>query len=246
MNDFNPNNPPDFDSDDRGEIAWNEFDWEIYLREQDDIILRYLAFYEHLKSHPARIDEVARLMGWSTMHQFDADETAPASDPNANAPTNLDGPPAGDDDWDTGPYTLLKNYIYIATKALYLSLTRAWERIAEKPERVPQPLALAVQTALHTGETNSMLAIQALDFGDFAMAVSLFKRALADLNRTLSLFDDQAVAHSRALADYRTDAFQRLFDLRELWLRMIRDCRIEIAHPSDLLDDDEDDDEDDD
>ena len=61
-----------FDSDgsfenewnERGELAWNEFDWERYLRDQEETTNRYLAFYENNLEHPQRIDEVARNMGW--------------------------------------------------------------------------------------------------------------------------------------------------------------------------------------
>jgi len=59
MSNFETDGPSDNEWEDRGELAWNEFDWEKYLREQDDVIHRYLAFYEQLKDHDDRIDEAA-------------------------------------------------------------------------------------------------------------------------------------------------------------------------------------------
>ena len=56
--------PFEGEGEEPGELAWNEFDWERYFREQDERLYRYLAFYEKLRAHPERIDEVARLMGW--------------------------------------------------------------------------------------------------------------------------------------------------------------------------------------
>jgi hypothetical protein len=94
---------------------------------------------------------------------------------------------------------------------------------------VAQPVALAFQTALHRGEEQACLAIQALDLGDYAMAVSLFKRALRELNASLALIDGADPARHPALAAFRDDAWPRLFDLREIWLRIINECRDELA-----------------
>lgn len=226
MSDFDPNNPSDSDGDDLGGLAWNEFDWERYLREQDDVIHRYLGFYELLSDDPERIDKVAQCMGWSEDAEDGSDE---------------DGDDEDDDDGDFGdePYTVHKNYIFVATKALYQELTRGWARIAEDATRVPQPLAIAFQASLHQGEDCAMMAIHALDFGDYAMAVSLFKRALGELNHTLALLDEKAAGHSRALADYRERALVRLFDLREVWLRMTRECRVQIDRSKDTRGDED-------
>ena len=44
--------------DDRGELAWTEFDWERYLRGQDEAVLRYLRHYEAARGKDDRIDAV--------------------------------------------------------------------------------------------------------------------------------------------------------------------------------------------
>jgi hypothetical protein len=219
MSDFDSDKIPEGDWDDRGELAWNEFDWENYLREQDEVIRRYLAHYERLKGQSDRIDEVAHLMGWDEevwgTDDMEAEEAADA-EPN---------------DFDFEPYTLHKNPVFIATKAIYLSLSRNWQGVATEAEKVAQPLALAFQSALHRGEQQSTLAIQALDLGDYAMAISLFKRALRELNSALALLDEQAIGHHRAAAAFREDALPRLFDLREIWLRVMNECRSELQRP---------------
>jgi len=210
------------DWDDRGDVAWNEFDWERYLRCQDDLLHRYLAFYESLKNHPERIDEVAHLMGWDTApRQAEPLEEAQAA---ANANLNL---PAPVSDQGFEPYTVHRNPVYIATKAIFLSLKRSWERIADDGAKIPQPLALAMQTSLFRAEEQATLGIQALDLGDFAMAVSLFKRALRELNETLALAGRSDV--SRHFADWRETNLPRVFDLREIWLRVINECRHELG-----------------
>lgn len=227
MNNFDPNSPSENDWEERGDLAWNEFDWEQYLREQDDVLHRYLAFYEQLRDHPDRIDEVAHFMRW--------DESVWTSDtPASEESEDLDETDEEEDDesYDAEPYTLHKSPVFISTKAIYLSLKRAWERIAGDTDKVPQPLAVALQTSLFRGEEQAVLAVQALDFGDFAMAISLFKRALRELNQTLALLDERAALTSRALRNFCQDAQPRLFDLREIWLRVMNECRQELERPS--------------
>lgn len=228
MSNFDSDVPSDNEWEDRGELAWNEFDWENYLREQDEVIHRYIAFYEKLKGHPERLDEVAHQMGWdeeswSTDGDFESSDTpvSPASEDTASAAS----------DFDAEPYTLHKNPIFIATKAIYLGLKRAWERLADDPARVGQPLALSFHASLYRGEEQAMLAIQALDFGDYAMAISLFKRSLRELNQSLALLGSEGSREGRALAYFREDALPRLFDLREIWLRVMNECRQELERP---------------
>jgi hypothetical protein len=222
MNDFNADGPSENEWEEQGELAWNEFDWERYLREQEETVHRYLAYYEKFKGHPDRIDETAHLMGWDEgAWSMDSDDDEEEDEPS------VDEVPADYDDLE--PYTLHKNPVFVATRAIYLSLKRSWERLAADASKVPQPLALAFQTSLHRGEEQASLGIQALDLGDYAMAISLFKRALRELNGSLALIDETTASRYRALADYRDDAWPRLFDLREIWLRVINECREELG-----------------
>lgn len=237
MSNFDSDGPSDNEWDDRGELAWNEFDWEHYLREQDDVVHRYLAFYEKLRAHPERIDEVAHLMGWDSENW--RSESGDDEEDEEDDDTASDDLASSSSEYDTEPYTLHKNPIFIATKAIYLSLKRAWERVADDGARAPQRLALTFQTSLHRGEEQAVLAIQALDFGDYAMAISLFKRALRELNSSFALLGGATDRDSRALADYRENALPRLFDLREVWLRVMNECREELERPVEGDEDDE-------
>ena len=223
MSDFNSESFPENEWDECGDLAWNEFDWERYLRDQDDVLHRYLAFYERLKGRPDRIDEAASLMGWDTGQLGSDSVDAPSSPAREDTPD----PPVSGRNSPLGPYTLHQNPVFVATKAIYLSLKRSWERLAGDPGKVGQPLAIATQTSLYRGEEHAVLGVQAIDLGDYALAVSLFKRALEELNQTLALASDSTVV-GRAVNEWRGDALPRLFDLREIWLRVISECREEL------------------
>jgi hypothetical protein len=223
MSNFDSDGSPEDEWDDRGDLAWSEFDWERYLREQDEAVHRYLRFYESCQHSAERIDEVAEKMGWG---QDDWNE-------------ETGGPPAENNDGKDGSgsdediYTLHKNPIFIATKAISLGLKRSWESLATDSGQVPQPLAMQFLAALHRADELASQAIHALDFGDYAMAVSLFKRALSALNRALGLLTTDAVDRHHAVLAWREGAMPRLFDLREIWLRVIAECREELDRPVD-------------
>lgn len=224
MSNFDSDSGSDFEWEDRGDLAWNEFDWERYLREQDDAIERYLKFYEACRESAGRLDEVAEKMNWSQddwTDDSDVEEVEAASEEEE------------DFEQEEEVYTLHKNPIFIASKAIYLGLNRSWQAAASDPGHVPQPLALAVLDSLHRGEEQAVQAIHALDFGDYAMAVSVFKRALSVLNQTLALLNSDLVTEHPVVAAWRDQAFPRLFDLREIWLRVMAECREELERPLD-------------
>jgi hypothetical protein len=228
MSNFDSDGGAENEWDERGDLAWNEFDWEKYLREQEESVYRYLRFYESSVKKPDRIDAVADLMGWG-----DGDWTDDESSSEDATTFKGEEPESSnfvDDDDDV--YTLHKNPIFIATKAISLSLSGHWEKVAAHPGKVPQPLALSLLAALHRQEEHAIQAIHALDFGDYAMAVSLFKRALSALNSSLALLNDEGANRYRMVAAFRGEALPRLFDLREIWLRVIAECRDELERPT--------------
>jgi len=227
MSNFDSDGGAENDWEERGDLAWNEFDWERYLREQDASVHRYLRFYDSLSGNSTRIDEVADQMGWGQGDWTDDDNTTETATGKAEESDDEDFSEEDDE-----VYTVHKNPIFIATKAISLSLRGRWEAIAAVAGgKIPQPLALAFLSSLHRQEDDAVHAIHALDFGDYAMAVSIFKRALSDLNSSLALLNG-AGSDNRAVAAYRADAMPRLFDLREIWLRVIAECREELERPT--------------
>lgn len=202
------------DWDDRGELAWTEADWERYLTEQETAIRQYQKHYDELVGSGERVDEAARRMGWELNDSVIGDS---ADDEDDSADD------AFDDDWE--PYTLHRNPVYIATRALYASLLSEWERNAAQSAQVPSPIGMVVQTSLHRGNEQALHAIQSLEMGDYTLALCFFKRALRELNTTLSRVNHPEVAASPALTQFRDFALPRLFDLREIWLRVMNECR---------------------
>lgn len=218
MSDFDSDNLSENEWEENGDLAWNEFDWEVYLREQDSAIHRYLGFYESLKASPERIDEVADKMGWD---RADAEEAEERESPEKVL-------------FSDEIYTLQKNPVYIATKALFLSLRRTWELAALSPSnKIPTHLSVTLLSSLHQCEEQAVMAIHSLDFGDYAMAICLFKRALSALNGSFAIMGGEEADAVESVCELRGDMRVRLFDLREIWLRVISDCREDTERQTD-------------
>jgi hypothetical protein len=71
------------------------------------------------------------------------------------------------------------------------------------------------------------------------MAISLFKRALNLVNSTFALLNSAETATIPAIVAFREHAQPALFDLREIWLRVINECREEIERPQEADEDDD-------
>jgi hypothetical protein len=213
----------DNDWEDRGELSWTEADWMKYLGQQEDAVREYLKHYDQLAGTADRIDEVARRLGW---------ELTENAETEADEPAEAEAEEAFDGDWD--PYTLHRNPVYISSRALYVSLISHWERVAAQPDRVPAALAITLQATLYRGNEQLLQAVQALEMGDYTLAICLFKQALRELNVTLARLTQPDVAANSLALRFREYALPRLFDLREIWLRVMNECRQDRADDSPL------------
>jgi hypothetical protein len=202
------------DWEDRSELAWTEADWQKYLGEQERAVQEYLRHYDQLPATLDRVDEAARRMGWDLAEDADESEAYAGKEEDDEL---------FDDEWD--PYTVHRNPVYISTQAIHLSLLAHWERVAAQPGAVSAALAVAVQSRFYRGHEQALQAVQALEMGDYILAVCLFKKALHELNLTLARLNEADVAASPATIRFREYALPRLFDLREIWLRVMNECR---------------------
>ncbi len=215
MNNSSNNGSPD-DSEEHGELVWNEFDWERYLRQRDEAVGEYRQVYDKVADQPERIDEIARQLGWE--------------------PT-LDGDADGDDDDDEDfdddldPYTLHRNPVYVATRALFAGLIEATEAAALSGIDFSAVHAFPLLRTLHAAEMSVVLGVQSLDLGDTALGISQLKRALSLLNRAMSLVPDSPSGAEDDLPELNRYARPRLFDLREICLRVVRESRLELDQP---------------
>jgi len=224
--------------EDRGELAWNEFDWQQYLKQNDKEVARFLALYHQHEGRTERLDEVARLMGWGDEEWAPSEDSADLESESATPPMVAETPPEPatfsdflDEDFDAvaDTYTIHKHPVFIATRGLYQHLYYTWERFLANGNDLNVNLGLSwkLASSLHAGELNAVMAIHALDLGDFTLTICHLKNALSAVNHSLSLLHSLPVSNKAQQGQFFREVQATLFDLREIWLRVMNDCREE-------------------
>lgn len=227
MSQFNYDGFSEGDWDEREEFAWSEKDWQQYLQSHHSEVNRFQRIYNTLKEEPGHIDEVAHLMGWD---REDWSLTGEEDDDDDATDANADARQEGPEEEDLDPYTLHRHPVYIFTHGLYQNLRQGFEQLMqEAPHLLDAASAWNFANSLHRGEMNAIMALQSQDLGDFALTVCHLKNALSALNQSLATLQAMPARRSLTVDIFRRDATIRLFDLREVWLRVMGDCRDEIA-----------------
>ena len=211
MANYDYDSSPDSDWDDSWEVVWNEFDWELYLKNEKDEIRKYQKLYSKLFNSRNRLDEVAYYMGWETINS-----EGDLLEPLESSPETL----------SDQPYTLHRHPLFIASKALHGWMTEKWmQRVQLCSEQLSPKTALSVQNAITQSDYYGLLAVTALDLGDYTLAIAYFKRGLASLNALLAELTSLESQGASLLSAFSQKAKTRVFDIREIWLRVISDCR---------------------
>lgn len=219
MSDYEFESEPEGDWDDRGDLVWNEFDWQHYLRQNEQEVVRFLSLYQKLKGQPNHLDDIAHLMGWDLGDWALLDSLDDDEDPQPES--------IGEIDFD--PYTVHKHPVYIVSHSLYQLLRILWEHLLVNGDSrlLTAQLSWEFAKSIQAGELNALMAIHALDVGDFALTVCHLKNALSALNHSLRIVQAIPPATCRDVSAFQREASLALFDLREVWLRVMNECREE-------------------
>ena len=229
MTNFNFEGQPDGDWDDRGNLSWSELDWQQFLHRREKEVARFLKFYDECPSPPTeRLDWVARQLGWdsedwsvSDFPDDEEDEEAEETEGWKNREEAEDAPS------DMDPYTLHRHPVYVVSTGLFLQLRYTWRRVLEeRREAVDGLLSWDFAESLNEAEKHSLMSMQSMDMGDFLLCVVHGKRALRGINMAMSLLP-HLLDLAQGTNQLQKDLFSRLFDLREVALRVIQDCREE-------------------
>ena len=217
---------------------WSESQWRNYLNGSDKDTARFLSFYNSVKDKPNHLDEVASLMGWdsedmSMTEDFSFMENTEGKDVDQSESNNVNQSNELGDMNDGAPYTLHRHPVFVVTRSLYRYLHKSWEHFMLHSEYAISPkLSWDYANSLHLAEMNVLLSIQALDLGDFGLSICHLKNSLGALNQTLHLLNQVTHSNAALLDGFRNESRIRIFDLRELWIRVLGDCRHECQRRS--------------
>jgi len=227
MSNYNFEGQPEGDWEDRGDLSWQEYDWQQYLVRHELEVEKFIDLYNKLKEQPDHIDEVAQRMGWDSEDWTLGDilDGAEAFEDEADAEmSEEDDEDEAQEDFD--PYTLLRHPVFVVIRGLYRYLGRMWAQyMSQNPAVVSGPVSWALSNQMNEGQMHATLALQSLDMGDYALAVCQAKLALDAVNKTFTLLPELLPTRTPAEMLMEQEFRVRLFDLREVCLRMLNDCR---------------------
>lgn len=216
----------EFDSFSEGEwenhedLAWNEFDWQQYLKQSESEVDRFLDYFHQLKSNQNHLDEIAHRMGW------DGEDWSCSDFSDEDLADEDVTQPALDNSFD--PYTVHKHPVYIVTHGLYKNLFKQWEQFTIENQRALSPFfASQFSNSLHMGEFHAIMALNALDMADYNLTVCHLKNAMSAINQTLNMAQSIPAQNAKPVQLFFAELKVCIFDLREIWLRVMTDCREE-------------------
>lgn len=200
------------DAEGSGPAPWSEADWTAYLRRQDLEVARFLSAYNEVKSNPDRLDTCARRMGWEP-GEWSPGAEPPETEPDPEVPADL-------------PYCIHQHPVFVAARGLCLQASTAFRTLLRDSGKAVPPLAAAEgMLALWETHHNTVMAVNATDTGDLALAIAQMKRALASINTAIGLLQGLPAEARLGCHAAFEDAQNSLFDLRDVCLRVIADCR---------------------
>jgi hypothetical protein len=222
MTNFNFEGQPEGEWEDRGNLSWSELDWQQFLQRRDKDISRFLKFYDECPLGPTeRLDWVARQMSWDTEDWSVGDFPEDEDESDGWKGTSDDLPNSS----DTDPYTLHRHPVFVVSTGLFLQM-RHILRTALKHKNAPTDALLSwdFSDILNDAERHSLMAMQSMDMGDFMLCLVHLKRALKGINAAMSIVGP-LTEEASAGEFFRHALVARMFDLRDVYIRVIQDCR---------------------
>ena len=221
MNQYEFEGSNEGDWEEGGDLAWSESDWQVFLKNSDKEVARFIIAYNKVKDQDDRLDAAANLMGWhrddwSSSDEIELDENdLPLIRPmEIEEVNNMD------------PYTIHRHPIYITSNALFSYLRASWEQLMRKNmESNSSDLVWGYSVSLADAEKHCIMAANSLDLGDFLLAVCHFKKAHSALNESMRINRLFKHHNSNKIKIYMEETNVRMHDLREIWIRVMNDCR---------------------
>jgi len=212
ITDMHDGDQPQGEFEGSGNASWGEADWANYLHRNDLEVARFLSYYNEIKTLPDRLDISARRMGWENADWGPGD---PAEDPNDELGESTDL-----------PYCIHQHPVYIVARALGIQLAASLDIINRDANHsiTPTEAGKLMHSAWEV-EHQIIMAINATDTGDMSLALVHMKRGLSAINHAIGLVSQLEAAVRLSAVEATTDIENTLFDLREICLRVMADCR---------------------
>jgi hypothetical protein len=192
--------------------AWDEYEWERFLQQQDHKTEKYMELLERYLDHPERDQIIAREMGWTQLINSDdwSDEV--------NALLADDETSAGDDE-ESGAAQIANtaadgfedHSLYRAAFALTVWIDQLFD---ECPSLQNEPSAVKLATHAALASAKLAAALSDDDVDEIGMTIAYLKRALKAI--TVSMEGAAQLLSERSVSPRQHAILkQRLFQVRD-------------------------------
>jgi hypothetical protein len=193
------------------ERAWDEYDWERFLQQQDHKTEKYMELLEKYLDDPNRDQIIAREMGWTQLLEG-KDWTQ-----EVDALLEEDGA----DEQIEPPDSFEEHSLYRAAFALTVWIDQMFDADATL-QNEPSAVKLATHAALASAKLAAALSGEDVD--EIGMTIAYLKRALKAI--TLSIDGAAALLREKRISvAQHTVLLQRLFQVRDGIITLIGEYR---------------------
>jgi hypothetical protein len=191
------------------ERVWDEYEWERFLRQQEDKAEKYMQLLEEHIDDPQRDEIIAREMGWTQL--LDGGDWSEELDvlPDEGVAEEDD---ATTDEASISEESFEGHDLYRAAFALTIWIDHLFDRNASLPNE-PAAVKLATQAALANAKLAAALSSDSLS--EIGMTIAYLKRALKAITVSMDAAAQLRKAAGLVTRSQYTVLRKRLFQVRD-------------------------------
>ncbi|MGH8094054.1 MAG: hypothetical protein ACREIF_11375 [Chthoniobacterales bacterium] len=207
------------------ERAWNEYDWERFLQQQDQKTEKYMELLEKYIDDPQRDEIVAREMGWRHLADENEEDWNEEDDSFLDESAEDDAP-SGLEQINSCAETFEQHVLYRAAFTLTIWIDQLFDS-APALQNDPAAVKLATHTALAAAKLAAALSDEEAE--ELGMTIAYLKRSLkaitvamdasAQLRNEKSISRQQHATLTHRLFQVRDGIILLTGEFRGEWLR---------------------------
>jgi hypothetical protein len=196
---------------DEPERAWDEYDWERFLQQQDSKTERYMELFEKYIDHPNRDQIIAQEMGWTHLLDQGPEEIEEIE-------FELDQQP---DEETQEPFEA--HPLYQNAFSLTVWIDQLFE---ELPQTASNPIGVKLASQVAVASAKLAAALSDQDAEEIGMTIAYLKRALRAISNSIEACSQLALEGALKTRQF-DELHRRLFQVRDGIIVMMGDLRAE-------------------
>jgi Mg2+ and Co2+ transporter CorA len=200
---------------DEPERAWDEYDWERFLQQQDSKTERYMELFEKYIDDPNRDQIIAQEMGWT--HLVDQ----PAEDVDGiEFEPDFEVEAEGDEDSEE---VFESHPLYQNAFSLTVWIDQLFD---EMPSVASSPVGVKLASHVAVASAKLAAALSDRDAEEIGMTIAYLKRALRAISTAVEAAHQ--MSHDGSLKSRQfQELYERIFQVRDSIIVMMGDLRAE-------------------